>query len=207
MKKFTILKGIAAVMPDINIDTDAIIPKQFLKTIHRKGLGKSLFYNERYTEGYNKNVDFILNKDPWSNSSIIIAGENFGCGSSREHAPWALLDFGIQCIISNSFADIFFNNSVKNGLLLIKLNKNEIQKLSELAMKKESFTVDLINQKISVKNNEINFNVDPIIKDRLIHGYDDIEITLKNKQLIVDYENNKNKFHIWKNIVYEKQRS
>ena len=146
-------------------------------------------------------MDFILNKDPWSNSSIIIAGENFGCGSSREHAPWALLDFGIQCIISNSFADIFFNNSVKNGLLLIKLNKNEIQILSELAMKKESFTVDLINQKISVKNNEINFNVDPIIKDRLIHGYDDIEITLKNKQLIVDYENNKNKFHIWKNIV------
>ena len=164
-----------------------------------------MFYNERYTEGYNKNVDFILNKDPWSNSSIIIAGENFGCGSSREHAPWALLDFGIQCIISNSFADIFFNNSVKNGLLLIKLNKNEIEILSELAMKKESFTVDLINQKISVKNNEINFNVDPIIKDRLIHGYDDIEITLKNKQLIVDYENNKNKFHIWKNIVNEKQ--
>ena len=206
MKKFTILKGIAAVMPDINIDTDAIIPKQFLKTIHRKGLGKSLFYNERYTEGYNKNLDFILNKDPWSNSSIIIAGENFGCGSSREHAPWALLDFGIQCIISNSFADIFFNNSVKNGLLLIKLNKNEIQVLSELAMKKESFTVDLINQKILVKNNEVNFNVDPIIKDRLIHGYDDIEITLKNKQLIVEYENNKNKYHIWKNIVDEKQR-
>ena len=205
MKKFTILKGIAAVMPDINIDTDTIIPKQFLKTIHRKGLGKSLFYNERYTEGYNKNVDFILNKDPWSNSSIIIAGENFGCGSSREHAPWALLDFGIKCIISNSFADIFFNNSVKNGLLLIKLNKNEIQILSELAMKKESFTVDLINQKILVKNNEVNFNVDPIIKDRLTHGYDDIEITLKNKQLIVDYENNKNKFHIWKNIVNEKQ--
>ena len=97
-----------------------------------------MFYNERYTEGYNKNVDFILNKDPWSNSSIIIAGENFGCGSSREHAPWALLDFGIQCIISNSFADIFFNNSVKNGLLLIKLNKNEIQKLSELAIKKKA---------------------------------------------------------------------
>ena len=205
MKKFSILNGIAAVMTDINIDTDAIIPKQFLKTIHRKGLGKSLFYNERYTEGYNKNVDFILNKDPWSNSSIIIAGENFGCGSSREHAPWALLDFGIQCIISNSFTDIFFNNSVKNGLLLIKLNKNEIKILSELAMKKESFTVDLINQKISVKNNEINFNVDPIIKDRLIHGYDDIEITLKNKQLIVDYENNKKKFHTWKNIVDEKQ--
>ncbi len=204
MKKFKVLKGIAAVMPHINIDTDAIIPKQFLKTIHRKGLGKSLFYNERYTEGYNKNVDFILNKDPWSNSSIIIAGENFGCGSSREHAAWALLDFGIQCIISSSFADIFFNNSVKNGLLLIKLHKNEIEILSELAIKKESFTVDLINQKISVKNNELKFNIDPIIKDRLIHGYDDIEITLKNKQLIVDYENNKNKFHIWKNIVYEK---
>lgn len=204
MRRFTILKGIAAVMPDINIDTDAIIPKQFLKTIHRKGLGKSLFYNERYSEGNNKNADFILNKDPWLNSSIIITGENFGCGSSREHAPWALLDFGIRCIISNSFADIFFNNSVKNGLLLIRLNKNEIQILSVLAMKKERFIVDLINQKISVKNNEINFNVDPIIKDRLIHGYDDIEITLKNKQLITDYENNKNKFHIWKNIINEK---
>ena len=159
----------------------------------------------RYDEKGKIIEDFILNRQPYSESKILIAGKNFGCGSSREHAPWALLDFGIQCIISNSFADIFFNNSFKNGLLLIKLNKNEIKILSELAMKKESFTVDLINQKISVKSNEINFNVDPIIKDRLIHGYDDIEITLKNKQLIVDYENNKNKFHIWKNIVYEKQ--
>ena len=159
----------------------------------------------RYDENGKVIDDFVLNKNPYNNSKILIAGNNFGCGSSREHAPWALLDFGIKCIISNSFADIFFNNSVKNGLLLVKLNKNEIQILSELAMKKERFTVDLINQKILVKNNEINFNVDPVIKDRLIHGYDDIEITLKNKQLIVDYENNKNKFHIWKNIVNEKQ--
>ena len=205
MNKFSTLKSIPAYLPIVNIDTDMIIPKQFLKTIKRTGLGKNLFYEMRYDEEGKVIDDFILNKSPYDNSKILIAGNNFGCGSSREHAPWALLDFGIHCIISNSFADIFFNNSVKNGLLLIKLNKNETQKLSELAMKKESFTVDLINQKISVKNNEINFNVDPIIKDRLIHGYDDIEITLKNKQLIVDYENNKNKFHIWKNIVYEKQ--
>ena len=205
MRKFVEINSVAAVMSDINIDTDAIIPKQFLKTIARSGLGKNLFFERRYLNNSKENPDFILNRKPWNKAKILIAGDNFGCGSSREHAPWALLDFGIECVISSSFADIFFNNSVKNGLLLIKLNKNEIQILSELAMKKESFTVDLINQKISVKNSEINFNVDSIIKDRLIHGYDDIEITLKNKQLIVDYENNKNKFHIWKNIVNEKQ--
>ena len=197
-----------------NVDTDLIIPKQYLKSVKKVGFGPYLFDELRYLDSAEYgddcskrrlNTEFILNKEEYKGVSVLLARENFGCGSSREHAPWALLDFGIQCIISNSFADIFFNNSVKNGLLLIKLNKNEIQILSELAMKKETFTVDLINQKISVKNNEINFNIDPIIKDRLIHGYDDIEITLKNKQLIVDYENNKNKFHIWKNIVYEKQ--
>ena len=205
MQKFTTLKSIPAYLPIVNIDTDMIIPKQFLKTIKRTGLGKNLFYEMRYDEKGNVINDFILNQNPFNNSKILIAGKNFGCGSSREHAPWALLDFGITCVISSSFADIFFNNSVKNGLLLIKLNKNEIQILSELAMKKENFTVDLINQKILVKKNEVNFNVDPIIKDRLIHGYDDIEITLKDKKLIVDYENNKKKFHIWKNIVNEKQ--
>ena len=205
MQKFNKLKSIPAYLPIVNIDTDMIIPKQFLKTIKRTGLGKNLFFEMRYDDQGKEINDFVLNTNPFKQSKILITGKNFGCGSSREHAPWALLDFGIKCIISNSFADIFFNNSVKNGLLLIKLNKNEIHILSELAMKKESFTVDLINQKISVKNNEINFNIDPIIKDRLIHGYDDIEITLKNKQLIVDYENNNNKFHIWKNIVNEKQ--
>ena len=214
LKPFSSHTGLVLPLDISNVDTDLIIPKQYLKSVKKVGFGPYLFDELRYLDSAEYgddcskrklNTEFILNKEEYKGVSVLLARENFGCGSSREHAPWALLDFGIQCVISNSFADIFFNNSVKNGLLLIKLNKNEIQKLSELAMKKESFTVDLINQKISVKNNEINFNVDPIIKDRLIHGYDDIEITLKNKQLIVDYENNKNKFHIWKNIVYEKQ--
>ena len=139
MKQFTELKGIAVAMPDINIDTDAIIPKQFLKTIHREGLGKNLFYDQRYKDAYDQNADFILNKEPWCKSSIIVAGENFGCGSSREHAPWALLDFGIHCIISYSFADIFFNNSIKNGLLPITLDKKNIDMLMKSATNKETF--------------------------------------------------------------------
>ena len=201
MKKFIELKGIAAVMSDINIDTDAIIPKQFLKTIHRQGLGKNLFYEKRYDDGYNKNIDFILNQEPWCKSSIIIAGENFGCGSSREHAPWALLDFGIHCIISNSFADIFFNNSIKNGLLPITLDKKKIEVLMKFATNKEIFTINLIDEKILVKDISFRFQVDPVIKDRLVNGYDDIEITLKNRKKITDYENDKNKFHSWKNII------
>ncbi len=201
MKKFIELKGIAAVMSDINIDTDAIIPKQFLKTIHRQGLGKNLFYEKRYDDGYNKNIDFILNQEPWCKSSIIIAGENFGCGSSREHAPWALLDFGIHCIISNSFADIFFNNSIKNGLLPITLDKKKIEVLMKFATNKEIFTINLIDEKILVKDISFKFQVDPVIKDRLVNGYDDIEITLKNRKKITDYENDKNKFHSWKNII------
>jgi len=203
MKQFTELKGIAAAMPDINIDTDAIIPKQFLKTIHREGLGKNLFYDKRYKDAYDENTDFILNQEPWCKSSIIVAGENFGCGSSREHAPWALLDFGIHCIISYSFADIFFNNSIKNGLLPITLDKKNIDMLMKFATNKEIFIINLINEKILVKDNSINFHVDPIIKDRLVNGYDDIGITLKNKNKIIDYENNKNKFHRWKNIIYD----
>jgi 3-isopropylmalate/(R)-2-methylmalate dehydratase small subunit len=201
MKKFTELQGIATAMPDINIDTDAIIPKQFLKTIHREGLGKNLFYDKRYNDGYNKNTDFVLNQEPWSKSNIIVAGENFGCGSSREHAPWALLDFGIHCIISNSFADIFFNNSIKNGLLLITLDKKKIDMLMKYATNKEEFIVNLIDENIIVKNSSIKFKVDPVIKNRLVNGYDDIEITLKNKKQITDYENDKKKFHIWKKII------
>ena len=189
MKKFTILKGIAAVMPDINIDTDAIIPKQFLKTIHRKGLGKSLFYNERYTEGYNKNVDFILNKDPWSNSSIIIAGENFGCGSSREHAPWALLDFGITCVISSSYADIFYNNCFKNGILPIILEDEKIKELSEYAKRKEEISINLSDEKILYGNNEINFKIDPFKKKCLLEGLDDIALSLKKSEKIEQFEN------------------
>ena len=204
MKEFTELKGIAAAMPDINIDTDAIIPKQFLKTIHREGLGKNLFYDQRYKDAYNENSDFILNQEPWCKSNILIAGENFGCGSSREHAPWALLDFGIHCIISYSFADIFFNNSIKNGLLPITLEKKNIDILMKFARNKEIFIINLIDEKIMVKDISIKFEVDTVVKDRLVNGYDDIEITLKNKKKITDYENNKNKFHSWKNIIYDK---
>ena len=200
MKKFIILEGLAAVLADINIDTDAIIPKQFLKTIEREGLGKSLFYDQRYEVEYEENPEFILNKDPWRNAKIIIAGDNFGCGSSREHAPWALLDFGIECIISTSFADIFYNNSIKNGLLPIILKKNDIDVLTDLAMKKEILTINLKEELISVRDINISFNIDKIVKNRLINGYDDIELTLKNENLIKQYERNKNKFFDWKYI-------
>ena len=200
MRNFTILEGLAAVLADINIDTDAIIPKQFLKTIEREGLGKSLFYDQRYEVEYKENPEFILNKDPWRNSKIIIAGDNFGCGSSREHAPWALLDFGIECIISTSFADIFYNNSIKNGLLPIILKKNDINVLTDLAFKKEMFTINLKEELISVRDINISFNIDKIVKNRLINGYDDIELTLKNENLIKRYERNKNKFFDWKYI-------
>ena len=200
MRKFTILEGLAAVIADINIDTDAIIPKQFLKTIEREGLGKSLFYDQRYELEYRENPEFILNKNPWRNAKIIIAGDNFGCGSSREHAPWALLDFGIECIISTSFADIFYNNSIKNGLLPIILKKNDINVLTDLAFKKEMFTINLKEELISVRDINISFNIDKIVKNRLINGYDDIELTLKNENLIEQYERNKNKFFDWKYI-------
>ena len=200
MKKFIVLEGLAAVLADINIDTDAIIPKQFLKTIEREGLGKSLFYDQRYEVEYKENPQFILNKDPWRNAKIIIAGDNFGCGSSREHAPWALLDFGIECIISTSFADIFYNNSIKNGLLPIILKKDDINVLTDLALKKEIFTINLKEELILVRDININFNIDKIVKNRLINGYDDIELTLKNQNLIKQYERNKNKFFDWKNI-------
>ena len=198
MRKFTILEGLAAVLADINIDTDAIIPKQFLKTIEREGLGKSLFYDQRYELEYKENPEFILNKNPWRNAKIIIAGDNFGCGSSREHAPWALLDFGIECIISTSFADIFYNNSIKNGLLPIILKKNDINVLTDLALKKEMFTINLKEELISVRDINMSFNIDKIVKNRLINGYDDIELTLKNENLIKKYKKNKKKFFDWK---------
>jgi 3-isopropylmalate/(R)-2-methylmalate dehydratase small subunit len=200
MKKFTELEGFAAVLADINIDTDAIIPKQFLKTIERKGLGKNLFYDQRYEIEYEENSEFILNKDPWRNAKIIISGDNFGCGSSREHAPWALLDFGIECIISTSFADIFYNNSIKNGLLPIILKKADINVLTNLAFKKEILTINLKEELISGRDININFNIDKIVKNRLINGYDDIELTLRSENLIKEYERNKNKFFDWKYV-------
>ena len=200
MKKFTVLEGLAAVLADINIDTDAIIPKQFLKTIEREGLGKNLFYDQRYEMEYNENSEFILNKDPWRKAKIIIAGDNFGCGSSREHAPWALLDFGIECIISTSFADIFYNNSIKNGLLPIILKKANIDILKDLALKKEIFKINLKEELISSRDINISFNINKLEKNRLINGYDDIELTLKSEKLIKEYESNKNKFFDWKYV-------
>ncbi len=200
MKKFTNIKGRAAVLPDINIDTDAIIPKQFLKTIERKGLGKNLFYDRRYIKNYEENSEFILNKSPWRKSKILIAGDNFGCGSSREHAPWALLDFGIECIISTSFADIFFNNSIKNGLLLIKLKKKQIDILANKAFNEEEFEVSLVKEVIIANELKVKFIIDDIIKNRLLNGYDDIELTLKYKNIIENYESNTEKFHRWKYI-------
>ena len=160
MQKFTTLKSIPAYLPIVNIDTDMIIPKQFLKTIKRTGLGKSLFFEMRYDENGKIIDDFILNKDPFNNSKILIAGKNFGCGSSREHAPWALLDFGITCVISSSFADIFYNNCFKNGILPIILNEEKIKELSEYANRKESISVDLNDEKIVYGNNEVKFKVD-----------------------------------------------
>ena len=155
MNKFDILKGIPAHLPMINVDTDMIIPKQFLKTIKRTGLGKSLFFEMRYDENGKKIIDFVLNKEPYDSSSILLTGKNFGCGSSREHAPWALLDFGIKCVIGPSFADIFYNNCFKNGMLPIILNEEKIKKLVEYSNRKETIEINLFKQEIIFGNNVI----------------------------------------------------
>ena len=199
MKKFLDLKSISAVINEINIDTDDIIPKQFfLKTIHRTGLGKYLFYNRRSDKNSNKKTEFILNNKPWNNSKILLAGSNFGCGSSREHAPWALLDFGIECIIAPSFADIFYNNSIKNGLLLLTLSKSIVDKLSQFSLDKKSLTVSLLNKKVFCNNLCLDFNISDDIRERLINGYDDIELTLKESSQIDSYENENYNKNSWK---------
>jgi 3-isopropylmalate/(R)-2-methylmalate dehydratase small subunit len=190
MQKFTSLKSIPAYLPIVNIDTDMIIPKQFLKTIKRTGLGKNLFYEMRYDEKGKKIDDFILNKNPFNNSKILIAGKNFGCGSSREHAPWALLDFGITCVISSSFADIFFNNCFKNGILPIILDEDKIKELSEYANRKEEISVDLNEEKIIYGNNEVTFEVDKFKKKCLLEGLDDIALSLKKSEKIEKFEKN-----------------
>ena len=189
MKKFTKLKSIPAYLPIVNIDTDMIIPKQFLKTIKRTGLGKNLFFEMRYDDNGNKIDDFVLNKDPYNNSKILIAGNNFGCGSSREHAPWALLDFGITCVISSSYADIFYNNCFKNGILPIILEEEKIKELSEYAKRKEEISIDLSEEKIVYGNNEIKFQIDPFKKKCLIEGLDDIALSLKKSDKIKIFEN------------------
>ena len=190
MQKFTKLKSIPAYLPIVNIDTDMIIPKQFLKTIKRTGLGKNLFYEMRYDEQGRVIDDFILNRDPFNNSKILIAGKNFGCGSSREHAPWALQDFGITCVISSSFADIFFSNCFKNGILPIILDDEKIKELAEYANRKEEISVDLNEEKIIYGNNEVNFKVDEFKKKCLLDGLDDIALSLKKSDKIENFEKN-----------------
>ena len=190
MQKFNSLKSIPAYLPIVNIDTDMIIPKQFLKTIKRTGLGKNLFFEMRYDDNGNEINDFVLNKNPFNKSKILIAGKNFGCGSSREHAPWALLDFGITCVISSSFADIFYNNCFKNGILPIILNDEKIKELSEYADRKEEISIDLKEEKIVYGNNEINFKIDSFKKKCLLEGLDDIALSLKKSDKIQSFENN-----------------
>ena len=189
MQKFNTLKSIPAYLPIVNIDTDMIIPKQFLKTIKRTGLGKNLFFEMRYDENGNIIHDFVLNKDPYNNSKILIAGNNFGCGSSREHAPWALLDFGITCVISSSYADIFYNNCFKNGILPIILEDEKIKELSEYAKRKEEISINLSDEKILYGNNEIKFKIDPFKKKCLLEGLDDIALSLKKSEKIEQFEN------------------
>ena len=188
MQKFSTLKSIPAYLPIVNIDTDMIIPKQFLKTIKRTGLGKNLFFEMRYDDNGNKIGDFILNKDPFTNSKILIAGKNFGCGSSREHPPWALLDFGITCVISSSFADIFYSNCFKNGILPIIVDEEKIKELSEYANRKEEISVDLKEEKIVYGNNEIKFKIDSFKKKCLLEGLDDIALSLNKSDKIKSFE-------------------
>jgi len=188
MQKFNKLKSIPAYLPIVNIDTDMIIPKQFLKTIKRTGLGKNLFFDMRYDEQGNEIKDFILNQAPFNKSKILIAGKNFGCGSSREHAPWALLDFGITCVISSSYADIFYNNCFKNGILPIKIEEEKIKQILEYSLRKEEIQIDLNEQKIVFGNNEINFDLDPFKKKCLIEGLDDIALSLEKSEKIVSFE-------------------
>ena len=188
MQKFNSLKSIPAYLPIVNIDTDMIIPKQFLKTIKRTGLGKSLFFDMRYDDNGNEIKDFTLNQLPYSKSKILIAGKNFGCGSSREHAPWALLDFGITCVISSSFADIFYNNCFKNGILPIILKEEKIKELSEYSKRQEEIEIDLKEEKIVFGNNEIKFEIDAFKKKCLLEGLDDIALSLEKSEKIASFE-------------------
>jgi 3-isopropylmalate/(R)-2-methylmalate dehydratase small subunit len=191
MEKFDKLSGIAAPLNMINVDTDMIIPKQFLKTIQRSGLGKNLFDEMRYTPDGQENADFVLNKPAYRAAEILVAGDNFGCGSSREHAPWALLDFGIRCVIAPSFADIFYNNCFKNGILPIVLPQEDVDRLMDDAERGANATVsiDLVSQTITGPDGgEISFEVDAFRKQCLLEGLDDIGLTLKKAQTIDEYE-------------------
>ena len=199
MEKFSTLKSIPANLPMMNVDTDMIIPKQFLKTIKRSGLGKSLFFEMRYDEQGKKINDFVLNKEPYNKSSILLAGKNFGCGSSREHAPWSLLDFGIKCVISPSFADIFYNNCFKNGMLPIVLDPKQVEELIKYSKRKETIEINLSEQKIKLGNKIINFEIDTFKKKCLLNGLDDIALSLEKSEKISSYEKNIQKTKPWMN--------
>ena len=200
MQKFNNLKGVAAPFNFMNVDTDKIIPKQFLKTIKRTGLGKHLFDEMRFKDDGSEREDFILNQQPYRSSSIIVAGDNFGCGSSREHAPWALSDFGIKCIISTSFADIFYNNSFKNGLLPIKVSAEDREALMADAKDRENpeLEIDLPSQEIRRPNGSIiKFEIDPFRKKCLLEGLDDIGVTMQKSDEIKTFENNMSSQRPW----------
>ena len=201
MEKFKKIKSNAIPLPMVNIDTDMIIPKQFLKTIKRTGLGKSLFYELRYDENDNKISSFVLNQDQYKDSQILITGKNFGCGSSREHAPWSIADYGIKCIIASSYADIFYNNCFKNGILPIKLVEDQVQELLKAAEDSLNFEVDLEKQRISyIINNEakeVEFDIDSAKKACLIEGIDDIGLTLNKVGHISEFENKQKSMNPW----------
>ena len=188
MEKFNKLNSIPSYLPLQNIDTDMIVPKQFLKTIKRTGLGKGLFYEMRYDEKGKIIEDFVLHKEPYNKSKILIAGKNFGCGSSREHAPWALLDFGIKCVISSSFADIFYNNCFKNGILPIRLDEKIILQLAEYSNRKKEIEVDLEEQVVKFGNEIVNFEVDGFKKKCLLEGLDDIALSMEKLNLVENFE-------------------
>ncbi|MBO9421920.1 MULTISPECIES: 3-isopropylmalate dehydratase small subunit [Stappiaceae] len=200
MEKFETLTGVAAPMPIVNIDTDMIIPKQFLKTIKRTGLGTALFHEMRTNDDGSENVDFVLNKAAYRDAKILIAGDNFGCGSSREHAPWALLDFGIRCVISTSFADIFYNNCFKNGILPIQVSEDELETLLHAAERGANFTltIDLENQEIKgLESGDIAFKIDHFRKHCLINGLDDIGLTMEKAGQIDTFEDKMGESRPW----------
>ncbi len=200
MQKFDVLTGVAAPMPILNIDTDMIIPKQYLKTIKRTGLGKGLFSEMRYREDGSENPDFVLNKSAYRKAEILVAGDNFGCGSSREHAPWALLDYGIRCVISTSFADIFYNNCFKNGILPIVVSPDDLKKLMDDAERgaNATLTVDLVNQVIKGPDGgSVSFDIDPFKKHCLLNGLDDIGLTLEKAPAIAAFETKNAAAHPW----------
>ena len=200
MEKFTTLEGVAAPLKIVNVDTDMIIPKQYLKTVKRTGLGKGLFSEQRFKDDGSENADFVLNKPAYRQARILVAGDNFGCGSSREHAPWALLDFGIRCVISTSFGDIFYNNCFKNGILPIRVSQEDLDKLFDDAERgaNATLTIDLPNQEIRGPDGGlVRFDIEPHRKHALLNGLDDIGLTLRKQNKIASFEHEAKSARPW----------